>query len=300
MKTAVECLPCFIRQALQVAKLIGCNDETQQQVVISVAALLGQLNLDRTPPANAIRVYDAIAAVTRCADPYHVLKKESNLEALKALPILRTEVQRAENPLLAAVRFAIAGNIIDYGAFEKIDLEAAFNRSRTVSFTIDHSSQLLARVSRLEKGASILYLADNCGEIVYDSLVLECLADYGLDITVVVKSAPIINDATREDALVAGLDRFAHIVDNGTACPGTPLRSCSPEFLDIFAAADLVIAKGQGNFETLSEVEREVFFLLTVKCEVVGRHMAEVTGTDRSLLPGDGEMVVFHSLNTIR
>jgi uncharacterized protein with ATP-grasp and redox domains len=124
--------------------------------------------------------------------------------------------------------------------------------------------------------------------------VIEQLARQRFEVTVAVKSGPIINDALIEDAQTAGLGGFADIITNGTACPGTPLEYCSEEFRHRFEQADLVISKGQGNFETLSEVDRELFFLLTVKCKMVGKHLAELSGTD-CILPGNGEMVVYHS-----
>ncbi len=295
MKTSVDCLPCYLRQALQVARMCSAPADRQYTVVTTVAALLPELDMEQTPPANAIKIYAAIAEVTGCRDPYLEVKMKSNEQALQILPLLRKEVCQADIPLAAALRFAIAGNIIDYGASENFDIGAAFARCRIAAPIIDHTELLLQKVAGLGKHATVLYLADNCGEIVYDLLVLECLAGYGLELTVAVKSGPIINDALAEDAMACGLGRYATIVANGTACPGTPLPDCSPEFLRCFAEADLVISKGQGNFETLSEVEREIFFLLTVKCPVVGRHIADLTGKDAADLPGKGEMVVYSS-----
>jgi uncharacterized protein with ATP-grasp and redox domains len=294
MKTALDCLPCLLRQALRVARLQRCDERKQQAIMKSVAHLISEFNFDNSPPDNAVAVYEAIAGITGCQDPYLEVKREENLRALEHLPFLRHETQIAEAPLAAAIGFAIAGNIIDYGAAGRFDIEEAFRKSREVAFAIDNREKLLARVADLQPGSKVLYLADNCGEIVYDSLVIELLAEANLDIIVAVKDAPIINDALLEDAYVAGLDRFARILSNGTACPGTCLHKCSREFLDVFESAELVISKGQGNFETLSEVDRELFFLLTVKCKMVGKHLAEISGSAGSL-PGDGEMVVYHS-----
>ncbi len=294
MKTALDCLPCLLRQALRVARLQGCDEPKQQKIMKTVAHLISGFNFDQTPPENAVAVYDAIAEITGCQDPYLVVKRAENGRALEHLPFLRHETQIAESPLTAAIGFAIAGNIIDYGAAGRFDIEEAFRKSREVTFAIDHRAELLAAVAALQPRAKVLYLADNCGEIVYDSLVVELLAEEKLDITVAVKDAPIINDALIEDARVAGLDRFARILSNGTACPGTPLHNCSRDFRDAFENAELVISKGQGNFETLSEVDREIFFLLTVKCKMVGKHLAEISGSAESL-PGNGEMVVYHS-----
>lgn len=294
MKTSLDCLPCFLNQALRVARLQGCSEAQQQQVVSAVAAMLPGLDLHATPPANAISVYSKIAALTGCADPYLAVKREENTRALQHLPSLREELQAVPEPLAAAIGFAIAGNVIDYGAAGRFDVEEAFRRSRQMNFAIDHRREMLRVIHQLRPGATVLYLTDNCGEIIYDSLVIELLARRGLQVTVAVKSGPIINDALLEDAETAGLSAFAGIITNGTACPGTPLQHCSEEFCRRFAQADLVISKGQGNFETLSEVDRELFFLLTVKCKMVGKHLAELSGSD-SALTGNGEMIVYHS-----
>lgn len=260
MKTSVDCLPCYLRQALQVARLCSADVDRQHAVVSAVAALLPDIDMTQTPPANAIRIYATIAGTTGCPDPYLELKRMSNKQALQTYPQLREEVRRADNPLAAALCFATAGNIIDYGASATFDIDAAFVKSRNTVPIIDHMDQFLEKVRLLPQHAKVLYLADNCGEIVYDLLALEYLAEYGFQLTVAVKSGPIINDALLEDATSCGIGRFAAVIANGTACPGTPLAECSPEFIRQFWAADLVISKGQGNFETLSEVNRQIFF----------------------------------------
>ena len=174
------------------------------------------------------------------------------------------------------------------------DVDAALERCLKAPLVVDYSLQLLQQLRALDNGAKVLYLADNSGEIVYDSLVIEALADMDLDVTVVVKSGPIINDALLDDARACGIDKFATILENGTSCPGTPLDICSAELLQAFKDTDLIISKGQGNFETLSEAEAEIYFLLTVKCPVVGSHLAEISGTSPQDLPGKGELVLFH------
>jgi uncharacterized protein with ATP-grasp and redox domains len=287
-------------QALRVARISSPDAAVHLAVVREVAALLPKMEMELTPPENSVAVYTAIAGITGCADPYHAIKIESNAQALALLPELIREVEQSEVPLRTALRLAIAGNIIDYGAMRSFDVEAALERSRTTPFVLDESDQLCELVLRLPKQARVLYLADNCGEIVYDSLVIRCLAEQGLEVTVAVKAGPIINDALAADALACGLDQYAHVITNGTACPGTPLAMCSPEFLEAFKGADLVISKGQGNFETLSEAgsatDAPIFFLLTIKCPVIGFHLADLVGRRRDELPGRGEMVLFSAL----
>ncbi|WP_136798532.1 damage-control phosphatase ARMT1 family protein [Desulfosediminicola ganghwensis] len=294
MKTSPDCLPCFLNQTLRVARLQNCDEKRSVEILKSVAEVITTIDPDKTPPANAVAIYDTIARVSGVADPYYQVKRQENSRALALLPKLREEVRSAERPLFAAIGFAIAGNIIDYGAMATFDVEAMFEKSRNMDFGIDHRNWLLEKLDTLSQGDHILYLTDNCGEIVYDTLLVELLVERGFQVTVAVKEAPIINDALKEDACEAGLDRFANIITNGTACPGTPIESCSEEFLEHFYSADLVISKGQGNFETLSEVEREIFFLLTVKCKMVGKHLADISDNVHTL-SGNGEMVVYHS-----
>lgn len=295
MKTSLDCLHCYLKQSLRVARLQGCSEDVQHKVVQQVAALIPDLDLEETPPANAIAVYDTISRVTGVADPFLEVKRKENGLALESISGLRQELHSSADPFSVALGYAIAGNIIDYGAASRFDVEGAMNRGRAAEFPIDCREELSSKVEQMAPGSRVLYLTDNCGEVVYDSLVIELLAEKGFDITVAVKDGPIINDALIEDAVEAGLDKYAEIITNGAVCPGTPLNKCSDEFLKRFEKADLIISKGQGNFETLSEVDREIFFLLTVKCGVVGKHLAKITGTDPSLLPGKGEITVYRS-----
>ncbi len=294
MKTAIDCLPCYLRQTLQVARLSTSDPELQLHVMRRVAELTRDMDMEKTPPENSVPVYQAIAEITGCVDPYLEIKQQSNDQALALLPEFQKELQQSNDPLAVALRLAIGGNIIDYGAMHSFDVDAAMERCLTTPFAVDHSRELLVQVRALDKGAPILYLADNSGEIVYDSLVVRELTDLGLDVTVAVKSGPIINDALSGDASACGLDSIARILENGTSCPGTPLASCSNGLQQAFRDAELIISKGQGNFETLSEVKAEIFFLLTVKCSVVGVHLAEISGTSLQELPGTGELVLFH------
>lgn len=295
MKTSAECFPCFLRQSLQVARICGCAADVQVRTVKELAAIIAGLDPELSPPANAEQVYRALAEITGCDDPYRQEKQRSNEEALRLLPGLRREIAGAADELAMAIRFAIAGNIIDYGAFASFDIDRALDNCRKEQPVVDHSTALIERIGSLRPGADVLYLADNCGEIVYDSLLIEYLFRRGCNLTVAVKDGPIINDALREDALAAGLDRYARIISNGSRCPGTVLADCSPEFCRVFASADLILVKGQGNFESLSEADREMYFLLTVKCPVAARHLAKLAGVAEESLPGKGEMAVFRA-----
>ena len=295
MKTALECLPCYLRQTLQVSRLSTDDEALQLMAMHRVAELTCMMDMELTPPENSVAVYQAIAEITGCNDPYLEIKKQSNEQALLVLPQLRARVKESENPLLLALRLAIGGNIIDYGAMHSFDVDAAMKNCLDAPLLIDDSAELISHIKILKNGANVLYLADNSGEIVYDSLLVEVLKGYGCSVTVAVKSGAIINDALVADARMCGLDSMAAILENGTNCPGTPLSLCSDELKHHFYDADLIISKGQGNFETLSEVAQEIFFLLTIKCSVVGTHLADRAGRKDVQLPGNGELVLYHS-----
>lgn len=295
MKTAVDCLPCFLRQALQVARISQCSPELETKVVQATAGLLATLDLEESPPANAEAIYATISAISGCNDPYAALKQRSNNMALRDVAKIEAEHVHGQIPFSLALRLAIAGNAVDYGAFAEIEVAEALVNCRTASLAVDHGAMLKQRLNALKNGDRVLYLADNCGEIVYDRLLLGHLFARGLEITVAVKEGPIINDALHIDAVTAGLERYARIVSNGSRCPGTVLHRCSPEFRRLFDEAELVLAKGQGNFESLAETGREVFFLLLLKCPVAAAHMASLLGGDAAALSGRGEMVIFCS-----
>jgi uncharacterized protein with ATP-grasp and redox domains len=204
-------------------------------------------------------------------------------------------IQVADDPLRAAVRVAIAGNIIDYGALHSFDAAATMQECFDREFVLDDYPVLL---EALQGKPKVLYLFDNCGEIVFDGLLIRELNKLGCQVTAAVRESPVINDATVEDAQACGLDKICSVISNGTRCPGTPLESCSEEFKEHFRTADLIISKGMGNFETLSEVSAPIFFLFTVKCSQVARHLTERQGFAPGFLKGAGEMVLLRQLET--
>lgn len=279
MRTALECLPCFLRQTLYGARLTTDSPELQKKIMERVCLILADLDFSLTPPENSIRIYETISSVSGCRDPFIELKKESNQLALSLSPLIKEEIDGTPDPLFNAIRFSIAANIIDYGSQQVFDPHPAIRECLERELTINDYPELK---KDLQEAESILYLGDNSGEIVLDRLVIE---ELGGKVIFTVKKYPVINDALLADAGFSGLDKVCRVIDNGTACPGTPLELCSPGFKKEFSGADLIISKGQGNFETLSEVAAPIYFLLTVKCPVVAGHITELTG--RSLKSGD-------------
>jgi len=270
MQTSSACLPCLLRQAHHVAALTGCDPAREAEILLAAAPLLRSFDLALSPPENAVALYALLARMTGNRDPFVTLKQASNRAALALLPRLRQIIAGSGDPLLTAARLAIAGNVIDYGAQQEFDVAGAITACLEQAPAIDHFAWFRERLARAEH---ILYLADNCGELVFDRLFIEQL---GKPVTLAVKASPIINDALLTDAEECGLTELCRVVDNGTGCPGTPLAACDPEFQRLFRKADLIISKGQGNFETLSETTAPLFFMLLVKCRVVAIHAAEM------------------------
>ncbi len=267
MKTFLDCIPCFLRQTLEVVRLATDDESIHEQILREVLKLTADMDLHQSPPAMARRIHQRIRELTENPDPYRNSKQEHNQLALQLYEELELNIQRSANPLETAVRLAIAGNIIDLGVKCSIsdrDIHHTIQQSLTEPFNHGAVEQLRLDAANAR---DILYLADNAGEIVFDRLLIEQLPME--KITVAVKGSPIINDATMEDAAVAGLTDIVTVMDNGSDAPGTILEICSDAFVSRFKQADLIIAKGQGNYETLSHVDKNIYFILKAKCPVI-------------------------------
>jgi uncharacterized protein with ATP-grasp and redox domains len=268
MKTHLDCVPCIIRQSLDSARLLTDNEEIHEQILREVLEAASRMDLEKSPPVMAQTIHRRLRELTGQADPYRGAKDHFNQLALDLLPKYQAQMEQAENPLEIAVRLAIAGNIIDLGVKSGLDEQEVVDSIETC-LTDPLEGSVAEFDAAITDARSILYLTDNAGEIVFDRLLIEQLPRDR--VVVAVKGSPIINDATMVDAEAAGLTDLVRVIDNGSNAPGTVLEDCSPEFRVHFDAADLIISKGQGNYETLGESPRPIFFLLRVKCPVVAR-----------------------------
>jgi len=267
MKTFLDCIPCFFRQALDAARLATNDESIHEQVVRDTLDLTKDMDLHQSPPAMSRHIHRRIRELVENPDPYRPLKQRHNQLALELYDLLEPMVRNSENPLETAVRLAIAGNIIDLGVKSSLsdsDINKTIQQSLNDSFNHSAVEQLRADV---DKAGNILYLLDNAGEIVFDRLLIEQLPTG--KITAVVKGAPIINDALMEDADAVGLNKIVNVIDNGSDAPGTILETCPDTFRSRFEQADLIVAKGQGNYETLSHIDKDIYFILKAKCPVV-------------------------------
>jgi len=270
MQTRPECLVCFMRQALATARRCTPDPAVHHRVILETGRILDRFDMRLSPPENAVLLYQTIAGITGVPDPFLEAKKFSNDFALSLRDRIEESIHRADDPLHMALRYAACANIIDYAAQHDFDPVQALERCYESPFV--HDDYPLLR-KRLRTGSRVLILTDNCGEIVFDGLLAEQIENLGARVTLAVRGRAIINDATLDDARACGLTNRYPVIDNGTGCPGTPLAHCSDRFRRSFFRADLIVSKGMGNFETLSAEEAPLFFLFTVKCDRVARHL---------------------------
>lgn len=222
-------------------------------------------NIHKASPVIQMELQKKLCEIIDLHDPYKPEKEESNRIALQLYEEWKPKVEQSENPFDLALRLAIAGNIMDYGANSSFNIRETIEKVLKSSLAIDDSQLLFQRINDAK---NILYLADNAGEIVFDKLFLETIMHPGA--TYVVKGGPALNDATTEDAYFVEMDTVADVISNGFDAPSTILKESSEEFLALFKSADLIISKGQGNFEGLmQENDSRIFFILMAKCDLI-------------------------------
>ena len=294
MKTYLDCIPCFFKQALEAARLSGAGPITQRKILNELAMALPGIPLTASPPEIGKTVYGLVKKITRKKDPYGKIKSKSNKLALALYGRLKDKVRHSRDSLLKAVELAIAGNIIDYGVKNTLNVEKEIKR------ILDQEDKAILKEEKrlfnyrefkrsLGKAETVLYLADNAGETVFDRILIEEINKIYRDKRIVyaVRGKPIINDALAKDARVCGIGKIAKVVSSGLDVPGTVLKFSSKNFRRTFKKAGMVISKGQGNFEALSSEKKEdLFFLFMAKCPVVAKHLSCNVG-DITLLKND-------------
>ena len=276
MKTHLDCISCFFKQALDAARIAGAGAKTQKKVLSELARALPTFSLNSSPPQMGRIIYGLVRKITGKKDPYKKLKQKSNRLALGLYSKLKDKVSASSDRLLVAVELAIAGNIIDYGVKNSLNVDKELKKILSQENKIIRSEKKkLFNYSEfkraLRKAKTILYLGDNTGEIVFDRVLIEEIKRIGKNKKIIfaVKEKPIINDALVEDAYICGVDKIAEVISSGLDSPGTILSLCSKRFLKVYKKADMIISKGQGNFEALSDAKRDIFFLFMAKCPVV-------------------------------
>ena len=284
MKLQPECVTCIIAQVNNVTNMLKLSEDVRKAALMDTHAYLANANYEGCTPETMGDLWQILLGHIGVSDPYAAIKSRCNQEAMKLLPETREKILRAKNAFTCALKYAIAGNLIDYGLEHPVSVEEQNEQIDAIAgtaFSIDDSQALLLALAGAK---TMLYLGDNAGEIVFDTLLLEEIKrlNPSLDLSYVVKGSAVLNDVTYSDAKEAGVDQIARVIDNGDGSLGTVLSRTSEPFREAFWGADVVLSKGQGNFESLSGEKKEnLFFLFTAKCETI---CAEADVAKRSIV----------------
>ncbi len=264
-----ECFACLYTQMLRVAKALECDDACATRIMETSAARIARLNPRQTPPEAAAILYPALSTMLGVEDLYARQKEESIRKARELIPRVEERIASASDPLEAAIRAAVAGNVIDFATEVSFELEEEIDRIFDAPFAIDETEEFLGR---LRKARHLVVLGDNTGEHLFDKVMIRTFREHFQDLEVdyFVRGRPIINDVTVQEAREAGMQETARIVDSGVDTPGFLYERASLEARAIYDAADLILAKGMGNYECMEDrPDDRLFFLFKVKCSVV-------------------------------
>ncbi len=280
MRADFRCLICYLIQSARVFNTYIRSSEERWKRLQDIMSDLSKLNWGLKPMEIAEYVYPRISRILQKYDPFAEIKERSNAIAENILEKIEKEIRSSADPLYDAAKLAIAGNLIDLGN-PNWDEERVFDKIIDIlekPFGIDDFEEFK---EDLRKASSILYIVDNAGEIVFDRFFMEIARDYNpsMVVTVAAREEPIINDATVEDVLSIGMDKVAGVISSGMRIPGTVVDKATDDFRRAFFESDIVISKGQGNFEGLIDEKRDIYFMLTVKCDVVADFLKTTVGT---------------------
>jgi len=274
-----ECIGCIIAQSYRVCKAINADDLLTQKIVTFVETSLENANFTLSPPLIAAPLYEQMAVLAGKVDLYDEEKAHATLQALQYLPFLRKTIEQDDDPFMALLKTAVVGNVIDLAAEVTFDLHDAIMSVFKTPFACD-DSQILRE--KLATSQTLLYIGDNTGEHIFDALAIELLQKLypHLEISYMVRGNPIINDVTMKEAQEANIDQICTLIDSGVNTPGFVYERASDEAKELFDHADVIIAKGMGNYECMSPTKRSnICFLLKVKCSVVSRSFRQEIGS---------------------
>ena len=267
MEILLDCVPCMLNQALKGARLATSDVASQEAIVQEAIRVLGDYKAYETSPELARAIHQIIKCKTGLTDPYEQVKA-NDLEAAKGVyGSLKDFLKEVDTPIYWALKIAATGNNIDAAIYEHVDINACIKTELRKEFSIN-DVEIFQK--QLVKAKKILIIGDNTGETIFDKVLMESMPH--IDFIYAVRDEAIINDVTMKDALMSGLDQVATLISSGCNAPGLILKECTPEFLEVYHEADIVISKGQGNYEALSE-EKNLFFLLKAKCPMIARRL---------------------------
>ncbi len=278
MNMKPDCLVCLFNQTLRVTKALNCDDRCSKEVLDKAAIVISKFDLNMTPPEAAAILYPKISEVVGKEDVYEAKKIESTNRAFEFLDFVLEKINSSKDDVDAALRAAVAGNVIDFATEVMFDIKNEIETIFEADFAIDEKSLFK---QKLKNAKTLMVIGDNVGEHVFDKVMMEILFDFNpnLDIYYVVRGKPIINDVTVSDAKSIDIDKIAQIVDSGVDTPGFVYERANEETKKLFNEADLILAKGMGNYECMEQIKDDrIFYLFKVKCSVVANKIGKKIG----------------------
>ncbi len=269
MRLHPECLPCAGNFGLRTIRRSISDEKQVWKVLKDVMEFIAHSDEHWTPAHLGTKIMGLVSEKTGISDPYKEDKIIQNKQALKLYPRLKELVREAKDPLKMALMISSAGNVIDLGVSGEFDLEGTMDKIMEIKLAKDETEVFREKI---QAAKSLLFISDNAGEIIFDRILLETL-NKSLKKIVSVKSGPVLNDITIDDVYSTGIENTAEIIETGSSSLGIIWEDVSDMFKDIYKKADIVIAKGHANIETLDDADREIFFLLKAKCNVVAEEL---------------------------
>ncbi|MFW5787531.1 MAG: damage-control phosphatase ARMT1 family protein [Halanaerobiales bacterium] len=266
MKIQLDCIPCISRQVLEAARMITDDEDVIWEIMKKYGEMITQIDKDSKAPLVTARIHNFVKEKTNKNDLYYEFKEKNIEMASKLMPEVEKVIKNADDPLEAAFVMSAMGNAIDAGVSLEVDIET--NIKSAVDNGFVHSDFEKFKLE-LQTADELLFIADNAGEAVFDKLLLKELNKRDVDVIYAVRDVPILNDITMREAEELNINKQAEVISSGCQSPGTVLEEASTEFKEIYKRADLVISKGQGNLEGLLGEERDIYFLLKAKCDLV-------------------------------
>jgi len=286
MKLYLDCIICYIKQALNAAKMVTDDKQILETILRKSLIAAADFDCNKTGLLTQAKIQEAIKDIMPDKDPYSSIKEEFDLICLGLEKELKDIIKRSSDQFETALRISLAGNIIDFGPKQSINKEDVLDSiEKALHQNLDKNKIRLLK-ENIDRAKKILFIGDNAGEIVLDKIFIENLPRE--KITYVVRGGPALNDSTMKDAKIVGMEKLVNVITTGLAMPAALLKLCSKEFISEYEKSDLVITKGQGNYEALSDEDKNIFFLLKIKCPVVeksfkGRHKLGEIVVDRSI-----------------
>ncbi len=266
----VNCYSCILRQITETIELTATDESTAKDIINKFAKFILETDNNQIAPALSAKIQAYIKETTGVEDPYKKVKKKNTKNILASLDNIKIKVKQSKDPLYSALLMSAVGNSFDVAVSLEGDIESHIESVFKKGFIKDDYKLFL---NRLKNAEDILFIADNCSEAILDSVLIDYLNEYVSKIYFAVRSTAILNDLTMEEAKELGLHKKTTLIDSGSTGPGMLMEEANKEFLNIYKNADIILSKGMGNFEGMSEEEREIFFLLKAKCHEVANYL---------------------------